>query len=191
RGGRVLILPAPPGSGKSTLCAGLAVRGWRLLSDELAMVSPSDGLVTPLARPISLKNASIDVIRAFAPEAILNEPTRDTFKGTVSHMQPHPAHVARAAERAQPRWVVFPKYVAGAAPQLTPRGKADSLLELGRNSFNYSVLGLAGFETLARMVDTCDCFDFSYSRLDDAARVFDELAQASPAPSRAHEAVAA
>ena len=27
------ILPAPPGSGKSTLCAGLISRGWRLLSD--------------------------------------------------------------------------------------------------------------------------------------------------------------
>jgi predicted ATPase len=30
-----VILPAPPGSGKSTLCAALVTRGWRLLSDEL------------------------------------------------------------------------------------------------------------------------------------------------------------
>ncbi len=31
RSGRALILPAPPGSGKSTLCAGLIHRGWRRL----------------------------------------------------------------------------------------------------------------------------------------------------------------
>lgn len=191
RSGRVLILPAPPGSGKSTLCAGLTLRGWRLLTDELALLSPRDGLVSPLVRPISLKNASIDVIRAFDPAAVLNESTRDTVKGTVSHMQPPPEHVARAAERAKPRWVVFPRYVAGAAPRLTLRSKADSLLELGRNAFNYNVLGLAGFELLSRLVDDCDCYDFSYSRLDDAVRVFEELARTSPARSHEAEAVAA
>ncbi len=191
RGGRVLVLPAPPGSGKSTLCAGLVLRGWRLLSDELAMLSPQDGLVTPLVRPISLKNASIDVVRAFDSAAVLNKSTPHTVKGTVSHMQPPSRDVMRAAERAEPRWVVFPKYVAGAMPKMTPRSRADSLLELGRNAFNYSVLGLAGFETLSRLVDRCDCYDFSYSRLDDAARVFEELSRTSPAPARENEAVAA
>src|SRR4029450_8545706 len=33
RDGRGLILPAPSSSGKSTLCAALSWRGWRLLSD--------------------------------------------------------------------------------------------------------------------------------------------------------------
>jgi hypothetical protein len=41
--GYAAILPAPPGSGKSTLCAALVNRGWRLLSDELTMVRVSDG----------------------------------------------------------------------------------------------------------------------------------------------------
>ncbi|MDQ2779390.1 MAG: HprK-related kinase A [Pseudomonadota bacterium] len=189
RGGRGLILPAPPGSGKSTLCAGLTLRGWRLLSDELAMVSPQDGWITPLARPVSLKNASIDVIRAFEPAAVLNRPTHDTVKGTVSHMQVPPAHVARAAERVVPQWVVFPRYVPGADAELTPRSKADSLIELGRNGFNYSVLGLAGFETLATLVDACDCYDFRYSRLEEAAQLFERLA-AQPAPQPRAELLA-
>lgn len=53
RDGLSAILPAPPGSGKSTLCAALVSRGWRLLTDELTLVSPATGLISPMARPIS------------------------------------------------------------------------------------------------------------------------------------------
>jgi HprK-related kinase A len=67
RGDRAAILPAPPGSGKSTLCAALVNRGWRLLSDELTLIRLDTGEVMGLARPVNLKNASIDVIRAYAP----------------------------------------------------------------------------------------------------------------------------
>ncbi len=176
RGGCAVILPAPPGSGKSTLCAGLASRGWRLLSDELTLLSLADGTVVPLGRPISLKNESLQVIREFVPDAVLNAVTHDTSKGSVSHMKIPSAQVRRLEEPARPRWVVFPKYVAAAPPELSPRSKADSMLELGRNAFNYTLLGQTGFEVLADVVDACDCYDFSYSRLEDAVAVFDRLA---------------
>jgi HprK-related kinase A len=181
RGGCAVIMPAPPGSGKSTLCAGLVHRGWRLLSDELALISPIDRTITPLGRPISLKNQSIDVMRRYAPEAVFNRVTPDTAKGRLTHMRVPSAHLGRLQETAHPRWVVFPKYVEGSPPQLVPRSKANSMLELARNSFNYIVLGLKGFEALSKVIDTCDCYDFQYSQLDDAVQVFDNLvAQRNP-----------
>lgn len=182
REGLAMILPAPPGSGKSTLCAGLIHRGWRLLSDELALVSlQADRMITPLGRPVSLKNQSVDVIRRFAPEAVFNEVTHGTAKGSVTHMKVPRDHIARIDERARPRWVVFPRYEAGAPATLTERSKAQSLLELGRNAFNYTLLGLPGFEALADLVDACDCFDFRYSNLDHAAENFDAMVAAAMA----------
>jgi HprK-related kinase A len=176
REGLAMILPAPPGSGKSTLCSGLIHRGWRLLSDELALVSlQPDRLITPLGRPVSLKNQSVDVIRGFAPEAVFNAITHGTAKGSVTHMKVPGDHIARIDERARPRWVVFPKYEAGARAMLTERSKAQSLLELGRNAFNYTLLGLRGFEALADLVDACDCYDFRYSNLDHAVETFDDM----------------
>ena len=175
RDGLAAILPAPAGSGKSTLCAGLINRGWRLLSDEVAMVSLSDGTVAALARPVSLKNESIAVLQRFAPDAVFNRVTYGTTKGNVTHMRAPPDSLRRVDETAQPRWVVFPRFVSGSAPVLQSRSRADSMLELGRNSFNYMVLGEAGFQALGDMVASADCYDFEYSQLDDAVAVFDQL----------------
>lgn len=176
REGCAVIMPAPPGSGKSTLCAGLVSRGWRLLSDELTLISLADSLISPLGRPISLKNQSLDVIRNFAPDVCLNQVTHDTSKGSVSHMKVPTEHLLRIEERATPRWVIFPQYVPLAKAELTPRSKANSMLELGRNSFNYTVHGLTGFELLSDMISASDCYDFRYSQLEEAVSVFDQLA---------------
>ncbi|WP_295954244.1 HprK-related kinase A [Rhodoferax sp.] len=173
--GCAVVMPAPPGSGKSTLCAGLVHRGWRLLSDELALISLTGTAITPLGRPISLKNQSIEVMRNFVPGAVFSKEVHDTSKGRVALMQVPSAHIERIDETAQPRWVVFPKYVAGSPPQMVPRSKANSMLELGRNSFNYMVLGLKGFEVLSKVIDASDCYDFQYSQLDDAVAAFDDL----------------
>lgn len=176
RHGCAVIMPAPPGSGKSTLCAGLVHRGWRLLSDELALISLEDASITGLGRPISLKNESIEVIRSYVNGAVFNRITHDTSKGSVTHLKVPAQQLARIHEKALPRWVVFPKYAAGSTAQLVPRSKASSMLELGRNSFNYMVLGLVGFETLGKVIDHSACFDFQYSKLDDAVKAFDDMA---------------
>lgn len=175
RDGCAVIMPAPPGSGKSTLCAGLVHRGWRLLSDELALISLTDASITPLGRPISLKNQSIDIIRNCVPGAVFSRTVQDTSKGSVALLRVPTEHLLRIKETARPRWVIFPKYMAGTKAQLMARSKANSMLELGRNSFNYMVLGLKGFETLSKVIDASDCYDFQYSQLDDAVAVFDGL----------------
>jgi HprK-related kinase A len=176
RHGRALVLPAPSGSGKSTLCAALALRGWRLLSDELALIDPDTGLIQPLPRPVSLKNASIDVIRGFEPAARFGPPVHETSKGTVVHMAPPREGVARAAEPARAGWIVLPRYAQGQAAQLVPLPKAQALMRLVENAFNYNVHGLAGFERLARMVDDSACHRFGYARLEEAVAMFDALA---------------
>jgi hypothetical protein len=175
KSGFAVIMPAPPGSGKSTLCAALVNRGWRLLSDELALISKDDGRAVPLPRPVSLKNESIGVIREFEPTAIINRECRDTIKGTVAHMKPPGDSVARALETAKPGWVIFPRYRKDATTSLQPRSKGSTLMAVADNAFNYSLLGTAGFHMLADMIDACDCYDFTYSDLDQAIEVFAAL----------------
>lgn len=184
RNGLAVILPAPPGSGKSTLCAALALRGWRLLSDELTLIDPESLAAHALARPINLKNASIDLIKGFEPSAVWGPLAFDTIKGRVTHLCPPRSSVQRMREAATPRWIVFPRYEPGAEPLLTPRSKLPTFTHFAENAFNYSILGELGFDAVGRLIDQCDCYDFVYSRLEDALEVFEWLAE-TPAESTA------
>jgi HprK-related kinase A len=175
RDGRALIMPAPPGSGKSTLCAALALHGWRLLSDEMTLLDTKTGMVVPAVRPVSLKNASIEIIRQLAPAQKFGPIAHDTMKGTVAHMRAPSASVARSDEVSLPAWVVFPSYVADASTSLVARGKATSLMQLAGNCFNQNVHGRSGFHALAELVDRCGCYDFSYGLLDEAIEVLTNL----------------
>ena len=180
RHGFAAILPAPPGSGKSTLCAALIHSGWRLLSDELALISTTDGRIWPLCRPVSLKNGSIEVIRRFVPSAVFNSVSHATSKGSVTHMRVPQAHLDSAQVAARPRWLIFPRYAADAeTTAMTPRSRASALIDLARNNFNFSVLGATGFQLLGDLVEASDCFDFRYSDLAGAVQSFDAMAEAS------------
>lgn len=186
RDGLGLLLPAPPGSGKSTLCAALAHSGWRLFSDELAIVTFEDLSLHSIARPINLKNESIELIRRFAPGAVFTETVPDTSKGAVALVKAPSEAVARMNETARPGWVVFPKWQAGAEPRLEPTSKAAACLEIGDSAFNYSFHGARGFEALTAIIDRSDCYSFTYSRLEDAVEIFAGLPP--PGSTRANSA---
>jgi len=152
RNGRAILLPGEPGAGKSTLTAALSLSGWRLLTDETALVDLDTGAFWPMARPINLKNNSIDIIQSFSTTAIFGERAVDTHKGTVAHLKPSTETVLRMDEPCRIGWIVFPRWQADSPARLSPRPRADTFVFAAENSFNYSVLGEAGFRTLEGVI---------------------------------------
>lgn len=173
--GQAVLLPALPGSGKSTLCAALMHRGWRLLTDEIALVRLADLAIVPLPRPIPLKNNSISIIRAFAPDAVFGPEYHNTRKGTVAHLRPSSSSIQRAGEVARVAKILFPQFQSQASLRLQPLPKASAFVKLSLNSFNYDLLGLQGFEALCGLVDNCDSYLFQYGDLETAVAQLDAL----------------
>lgn len=177
-----IILPGVPGSGKSTLSAALGLRGWRILSDEHAMIIPGTVQVVPLCRPVSLKNESIEVIRAFSAEAVLGPTSEETHKGRVAHMKADLHPDSHDPDTLAARYMVFPRYSPGDAQRLTPRRRTDSFILAAYHSFNYSLLCEAGFDAMETLVSSVSCYDLVYHDLDWAVRAIDELPRTPSRP---------
>lgn len=183
-----VVLPAIPGSGKSTLTAALMCRGYRLLSDEFGVVSMESGRLFPMVRPVALKNESIAVIRALSgPDAIGPEYPK-TRKGTVAHLKPSAESVCRSHQQVRPSIVLFPKYsrdeVSARLESLPPE---TAFTKLSVNSFNYEFLGASSFDAVARIVRDSVSFRIIFSDLMAAVSLVDRLVEERQCSSRNHE----
>jgi HprK-related kinase A len=174
--GVTLVLPAPPGSGKSTLCAMLMLRGWRLLSDEHCLIDPDTGMIVPCVRPISLKNRSVPLIQQLAgPNSVL-EICDNTFKGTIGYLPPTERSWDGIQTHGTPSYVIFPKYSRTPQQTLIARIPQSQLfMHLAINSFNYQVMAEVGFNVMARLVQQVEGLQLEYHDSEEALSFIESL----------------
>ena len=131
----------------------------------------------PIPRPIALKNESIEVIRHYAPGAVIGPLVHGTRKGTVAHVKPPFAGATEQAVVTTPSLIVFPRWQKGVALSLDALSKSDGFMMVAMNAFNYELLGEAGFNTVSNIVRRSKCFRLLYSDLDEAIAAIDDLAK--------------
>jgi HprK-related kinase A len=166
--GHALLMPGFPGAGKSTLCASLThLGGWRLLSDELAIIDAEDGLLRPHPRPICIKNESIGIVSGF-PGARVGTIYTDTRKGTIGHAACPPESAGRAGEFVPARWIVFPRFEAGGGLATSAVSRAEAFACISEQSFNRERMGEVGFRALCRLLSACDCHELVYGSTEEA-----------------------
>lgn len=175
KNGVAIIMPGLPGAGKSTLCAALALCGWRVLSDEHALIPPGTACAVPLPRPVSLKNESIDIIKSFDARAVFGPESIDTHKGRVAHMKADLTSDSHNGEPLPVRLLIFPKYKKGARSVLKHRSRVESFIAAANHSFNYSLLHTAGFDAMSTLLDAVECYSLDYDNLDHAVSTLDQL----------------
>jgi HprK-related kinase A len=174
KGNKAILFPAPPGSGKSTLTAYLSHNGWRLLSDEMALIIPNTKTVVPFVRPICLKNQSIDIAKKLFPEGKFSNIALDTHKGDVIHLSPPDLSWNNQKQTAELVGIVFPNYRANQNLQIYQLDKSQAFMQLVENAFNYSVLRSTAFNTLTQVIESVQTFEIFHS---DLAQVADFLEQ--------------
>jgi HprK-related kinase A len=174
KGNKAIMFPAPPGSGKSTLTAYLAMKGWRLLSDEMTIIELNTTTAIPFVRAISLKNNSIDLVKKWFPDVIMSDVAKDTQKGDVAHVQPPMLSVQQGTKKAEIIGVVFPKFTPNSELDIYQLSQSDTFMQLASNCFNYNVIGEDAFTTLEVIVDKCAAFEIHYNNLNEVEKFLTE-----------------
>ena len=174
RNGRALLMPAPPGSGKSTLCAALVAGGWRLLSDEFALIDPVTGFLVPVTEAGGAQGTLDRSDSRVGSRCVLQSVVNNEGQ-TVAYMRPPTASVQASANRCAAGLIVIPQYAQGAEATVSDLTQARTVLHLADNSFNYNLHGRQGFERLADIADAAPCVTLRYSDLPSGTDIVNRL----------------
>ncbi|WP_434363017.1 HprK-related kinase A [Parasalinivibrio latis] len=173
KNGKAVIICAPSGSGKSTLCAYLVSRGWKLLSDELALVDHNTLTVEGLNRPMNLKNGSIPVISPYFQSRQFSEEIRDTHKGTLKLLYPDAGQQLPAGLHVSPSLLVFVKHSTTEKCFIEKVPPCEALTEILQQSFNHGTLHQKGFVTGRKLVDHTPAVYVEYSDFSACERALE------------------
>lgn len=174
KSGRALMMPASPQSGKTTLCAGLVARGWKFHSDEFALIDPDALTVQPYPKALCVKAGSFDIVKQLGWKLDARMRYKKGKKGRVAYVS-FSDTPQRIAESEPVRWIVFPKYVPGQSPRLTPITRGEAVFELRRLSFNFDRFGNNGLKIMTRMMAGARAFRLASGPLGETCDLIDAL----------------
>jgi hypothetical protein len=170
--GHAVILPARPDSGKTTTVAGLTRAGFSYLTEEVALLDIRTGIVDPFPRPLMMESSSVDVLGDLRAE--LPEPYEE-FRRQLYHVAPDDLRARSIGGPSVVSFVVVPCYARGAVTKLVPMTKAETLVALAKNSFNFRVLGSVGLSLLEGVARRAPGYRLEIGDLPSAVRLIEEL----------------
>jgi hypothetical protein len=177
KGDRCILLPAPSGSGKSSLTAALTHGGFRYFSDEVGLIERGTLQVVPVPLAVCVKSTGFDVMSRYYPEiAQLPAHKRDDGK-VVVYVQPKPSDMRR--EPGLVSHIFFPQFVPGEATRLQPLSRTAAFTRLMdqcvalRCRLDRDTVG-----DMVRWISKIDCYALTFSSLDEAVALVKQASSA-------------
>ena len=172
--GRAVIIAGGPDSGKTSLACALALAGWSVMSDEVALLKPFSSIVASFPRAMLVKAGTVRRL----PELRTIEPMRVALReGEVPVRYVSPAafgHPPKSAARV--RTVLFPNWSRTGA--LSPIGQREALERLLSASLNTARHPKVSLDTCVRLVSTVRLFRLQVRNLRESARLIAEALEA-------------
>ena len=169
-----VLMPAAPGSGKSTLTAALTHRGFRYFSDEVALIEPDTFMVHPMPLAFCSKYTGWDLLARYYPQ-ILSVPTHIRSDRKVVR------YIAPPADRIQNTpatvtHIVFPHYENGGKTELQPIARSEALVRMMSECMNKKqLLDRSVAENFVRWISKIDCYALPFSSLEHAMDLVERM----------------
>lgn len=172
--GRCALLPAVSTSGKSTLTAALIAAGYQYCTDDLAILAAAPMRLRPVPMKIGLKSGSWDLLANAWPELASQPSYRRADGQWIKYLDPRARPGLCSTDESLPIVaIVFPKFVAGSAPELRRLSRASALARMAEAGYDLSgELDSASVEALVSWFTTLECYELRFDDLDDAVAIF-------------------
>jgi hypothetical protein len=173
-GDRCILLPAAAGSGKSSLTAALVHRGYRYLSDEVALIEPATFRVRPVPLAVCVKSTGWNAMNRYFPDIdeLMGHQRMDGK--IVCYVPPVAATIQHSA--AEVSHIVFPRYDANAVTELRPVARSTALGRMMSECWACGHLDRTNVEELIRWIGQIDCYELPFASLEDAADLVQQVA---------------
>lgn len=170
-----IVMSAASGAGKSTLTAALLQYGYRLFSDEFALIGLDGPILHPYPRPISLKQETIPVVREMVGDNWISEVVKGSPKGDIAYYRARKRDLARDQEPAKAKLILFPNFEKGVQPIAHQLNPAEAIMRLVPASTNYSLLGEPAFRAITGLVENTRAYEISYGSTTDSLRLVEQI----------------
>jgi hypothetical protein len=165
-----VLLPAAPGSGKSSLTAVLTHNGLRYFSDEVALIEPDTFMVRPMPLAFCAKSTGWDLLARYYPE-ILTVPTHLRGDGKIVRYVPPPADRVPKGP-ASISHIVFPHYDRESKTELQPIARSEAVGRLMTECLGKKhQLNRNNVDQFIRWISGIQCYALPFSSLEDAAEL--------------------
>ncbi len=180
--GQGVILPGASGSGKSTLTTGLIADGWRYLCDEFALIHSGTLELHPFPRAICVKKPAFSVMESLGFHLQKARHYHKGTKGDVVFLNPLNLRPNGIGRTCPVRYVVFPRYAAGAEPALVPISRAEAALDMHHVCFNLFGCRTLGVEVLAKLVRGASCYRLISGEIGKTCRLLRGMVEQAAQP---------
>jgi hypothetical protein len=177
RQGRAWLLAGPPESGKTSLALALALRGWALFGDEIALIDAPSLKAWACRRDLILRPGTRALLRPEMGQV-------PDFKWADGDCYFSPRLVGPAPEEpAELAGLVFPALRRGAGAGREPLGRAEAARRLLEQAMNLGDWGAKGVELVGRLVEGCPAMELVFGDAREGAAALSEV----PVMAKAHD----
>jgi hypothetical protein len=170
-----VLLPAASGSGKSSLTAALTHHGFCYYSDEVALIERTTFHVPPVPLALAIKSTGWDLLSRYYPD-ISALPVHVRLDSKKLRYVPPPAGAALQPP-APVSHIIFPRHEKDAPTELRPVARAEALGRLMTECLALRQrLDLGIVTNLVGWIAQIDCYELTFSSLEDAVELVAEVA---------------
>jgi hypothetical protein len=170
--GKIILLPANHGQGKTTLALNLTGNNYRCLSDDIVLIEPETTRIIPFPRSFLIKDKSIKELT----RSNLIDKKRGYYCKSEDILYYNPYSTNKSSIRTtKPYAIIELKHSRRFKNELRPVSKSEMCIKLLKQSFNIHHYKRKGVTILTRLVRNSKCYSLKTNNISDAVRLISQI----------------